>query len=138
MLDQETKDRIARVRAEQSRKKALQRLARDGNCEDKNVRRRLQVIALERGLSHSETSKAAKSMNSLAVFCCAHNVSLDWVAYGDLKGLFRTIQDARVTSPEIEEAQAAEVARLFKRLRPHDRTRLLAGLRQMTGHGRKA
>jgi hypothetical protein len=71
-------------------------------------------------------------------FCTAHNLSFDWVFYGDLKGLFRTVQDARITSPEIEQAQAAEVAQLFKRLPAFRRTSLLNGLRNMTGHGRKA
>jgi hypothetical protein len=136
--DEPLADRIARVTAEQSRGKALKRLERDGSGADKNVRRRLQVIAQERGLSVSEVSKAIRSNPSLMAFCTAHNLSFDWVFYGDLKGLFRTVQDARITSPEIEQAQAAEVAQLFKRLPAFRRTSLLNGLRNMTGHGRKA
>lgn len=123
------KDRIARVTAEQSRKKACQRLARDGNDAEKNIRRRLQVTARERLIPDAEISRALRGQN-LASFCLAHGISMDWVMWGDLKGLFRTVQDARITSPEMEQAQASEVAMLFKRLPPHDRTRLLNGLRQ--------
>jgi hypothetical protein len=131
-------DRIARVAAQQSRAKALQRLERDGNNGNKNIRRRLQVIAQERRLSPSEISKAIRSDASLSAFCTAHNLSFDWVFYGDLKGLLRTAQDARITSPEIVQARADEVARLFKRLPAYDQTRLLNGLRSMAGHGRGA
>ena len=60
-------------------------------------------------------------------------MNLDWVLYGDLKGLLRTVRDARSTTPEAELAQSQEVATLFRQLLPHDRNRLLNGLRNMTG-----
>jgi hypothetical protein len=129
-------DRLARVKAEQSRETALKRLARDGNCTENNIRRRLRVIALERRIPDAEISKALRGQN-LSPFCLAHGISTDWVMYGDLKGLFRTVQDARNTSPEIEEAHAAEVAQLFRRLLPNDKTRMLNNLRQITATERE-
>jgi hypothetical protein len=54
------KDRIARVTAEQSRHNALKRLARDGNNAEKNIRRRLELLALEKCIPKSEITKALR------------------------------------------------------------------------------
>jgi hypothetical protein len=57
------------------------------------MRIRISMIARERGLSDAETAKAMNCGTSAVVeFAEKHDVSLDWLVCGDLKGLLRTVR----------------------------------------------
>ncbi|MGY4570501.1 hypothetical protein [Bradyrhizobium sp. USDA 3256] len=126
-------DRLERIKAQQSHENAFRRLEKDGSTSTANVKRRLALIADERLIRGSEVLKACRSDRAMLDFCVTHAISTDWVFYGDLKGLLRTVRDARSVTPDAEQAQSQEVAALFRQLTPHDRGRLLNGLRNMTG-----
>ena len=69
---------------------ARARLVRDGASSNAAMRRRLSALAAERNLPPAEYAKLVhKRIMASAVheFCRKHNVSLDWLMYGDLKGL---------------------------------------------------
>jgi len=124
--------RIKRVTDEQSRNSAYRRLIKDGGMHTTNIRKRLELIARERCIPSSEISKAMRGQN-LITFCNAHDLSIDWVMGGDLKGLLRTIEWQRSTTPDILQQQSIEIATLFRQLPARDRTKMLNGLRRLVG-----
>jgi hypothetical protein len=67
------------------------------------MRIRISMIARERGLPDSEIAKAMNcgtggghlsdaAFSAVIEFTDKHNVSLDWLLFGDLKGLLRTVR----------------------------------------------
>jgi hypothetical protein len=97
--------------------KARARLVRDGCCTDAAMRRRLLALAAERNLPPAEYAKLMHKrimMKSIQEFCRKHNVTLDWLMDGDLKGLQRMKQWAKenhgmaAVSPELLKAQLRE------------------------------
>ncbi|WP_141340921.1 hypothetical protein [Bradyrhizobium sp. USDA 3458] len=134
---QDFESKIEKIKARQSHENAFKRLQKAGSTSAANVRRRLAVIADERLIPAADVLKALRSGRATLDFCVTHAISTDWVLYGSLSGLLRTVRDARSTTPEVEQAQSQEVATLFRRLSPHDRNRLLNGLRNMTGAASK-
>ncbi|WOH55055.1 hypothetical protein [Bradyrhizobium sp. BWC-3-1] len=131
-ITEEFGSEIEKIKAQQSHENAFRRLKKDGSTARANVKRRLMVIAEERLIPRAEVLKACRSDLDMRDFCVNHAISFDWVFLGNLKGLLRTVREARVTTPEAELAQSQEVATLFRRLTPRDRSRLLNGLRNMT------
>jgi hypothetical protein len=78
------------------RNSAFGRLQEDGASSKDNIRRRILLIAAERGLSHAEI-KPALTCHTLKVvtFMERHHISADWLLTGDLQGL---AAQAKVTS----------------------------------------
>jgi hypothetical protein len=70
-------------------------------------------------------------------FCEQHNVSLDWLLLGDLRGLLRTVQNAQ-PAPEIVEAQKREIVQLLLAMPPARRSKAIAAVREMIGKGSAA
>ena len=102
--------------------RARQRLVRDGCRTDAAMRRRLLVLAAERNLPPAEYAKLMHKrimIKSIQEFCRKHNVSLDWLMDGDLKGLQRMKQWAKedhgmtAVSPELLKAQLREFLRVL-------------------------
>jgi hypothetical protein len=59
----------------------------------RQTRIRISMIARERGLSDAEIAKAMDcGTAALLAFAEKHDVSLDWLVLGDLKGLLRTVR----------------------------------------------
>jgi predicted transcriptional regulator len=57
------------------------------------MRVRISMIARERGLSDAEIAKALNCGTAAVVaFAEKHDISLDWLVCGDLKGLLRTVR----------------------------------------------
>lgn len=125
------RDRLEQVKAQQSHEQAFRRLQKSGSTSGASIRRRLTAFAEERLIPRAEVLKACRSDFAMREFCVNQGISFDWVFLGDLKGLLRTVREARVTTPEVEMAQSQEAATLFRQLTPHDRIRLLNGLRNM-------
>jgi hypothetical protein len=65
----------------------------------RGTRIRIKMIARERGLSDAEIAKAMNCGTAAVVaFAEKHDISLDWLVWGDLKGLLRTVR-ARQQTP---------------------------------------
>ena len=101
------------------------------------VRRRVRAIAEERNLEPAEFAKLMYERISTTyalAFCEKHKVSLDWLLCGDLQGLRRMTQEAKVEPPEMTEAQRKEVTQLFLALSPRMQAVALGCMRElMTG-----
>jgi hypothetical protein len=88
-----------------ARRKAMDRLKRDGALSREAIRRRLQWVAHDRKLAPAEITKAMRTRNIVA-FCKKHGVSLDWVLYGNLQDHPKRSWERRtvLTSDEIRRA----------------------------------
>jgi hypothetical protein len=97
-------------------RKARARLVRDGANSNAAMRRRLLALAPERNLPPAEYAKLLHKrimMKSIHEFCSKHNVSLDWLMDGDLKGLHRMKQWAKEDHGMTADEQRAEIVRLL-------------------------
>ena len=78
--------------ADRAQVKAMARLVRDGCHTNAALRRRVLLLAAERNLPPAEYAKLLHKRvitGSILDFCKKHEVSLDWLMHGDLKGLKR-------------------------------------------------
>jgi hypothetical protein len=57
---------------------------------------RIDLIAHERGLPRSEIKKAKSSDEAQIHFALRHDLSVDWLIFGDLRGLLRMVRWKRV------------------------------------------
>jgi hypothetical protein len=55
----------------------------------KTIRQRVELIANERAIDQAEIAAALASGQRLIDFANMHNLSLDWLAFCDLRGLER-------------------------------------------------
>jgi hypothetical protein len=72
--------------------RARNRLRQDGSSSDDAFRKRVLLLAAERNLPPAEYAKLLHKrvpMKPIKDFCQKHDVSLDWLMDGDLKGLQR-------------------------------------------------
>jgi hypothetical protein len=77
-----------------------ERIARAGLVEDgaqsrDAMHRRLQTIAAEQGIAPEAYRKLLykrPATGDVVGFCVAHDISLDWLLYGDLRGLRRMMR----------------------------------------------
>jgi hypothetical protein len=71
---------------------AYRRMIKMGRSE-KAVRKRILLIAQERGLPKAIVSRALKASvkrgHHLIDFAGAHNINLNWLFFGDIRGLAR-------------------------------------------------
>src|ERR1700686_4117453 len=74
---------------------ACDRLTEDGASSKAAIRKRIALIAAERKLDPSETEELMKGRwlrtFHLRQFAKKHHLSVDWLIFGDLKGLLRTV-----------------------------------------------
>jgi hypothetical protein len=92
---------------------ARNRLRQDGCSSDAAFHRRVLLLAAERNLPAVEFGKLLRKrcpMKPITEFCRKHDVSLDWLMYGDLKGLQRMKQWAKEDPDE-------RIARILRKLR---------------------
>ena len=93
------------------------RLRKDGCSSGAAMRRRVLLLAAERNLPPTEYAKLFHKRvitGSILDFCKKHDVSLDWLMYGDLKGLQRMKRWAK----EDPDVQTARILRKFHALKP--------------------
>jgi hypothetical protein len=137
-MTKEISEEAKKALADLSRTKAIDRLRRDGCCSMDAVRRRVLALAGERDIPPAEFAKLMHkrvSTRAAMAFAEKHKVSLDWLLYGDLKGLQRMTQEAKSEPPEIAEAQRKEVTQLFFALPPRMRTVALGCMRELMTRG---
>ena len=94
-MSNEISEQAKRTLADLPRRKALQRLERDGATSRPAMQRRIQAIAAERSIPPADFHKLMykrPSTQAVMDFCKKHKVSFDWLLCGDLKGLARMEQ----------------------------------------------
>ena len=97
-ISEEAKQALADVR----RRKAIDRLQSDGCASMEAVRRRVRAFAQEQNLQPADYAKLMHKRISTAhamAFSEKYKVSLDWLLYGDLKGLQRMTLERKLCSP---------------------------------------
>jgi hypothetical protein len=138
MSDTEISQEAKTALANAARRKAADRLKRDGAHSLDAIRRRVRAIAEERELQPADIAKLMhkriSTPNALA-FCDKHKVSLDWLLCGDLQGLHRMTKEAKAEPPEMTEAQRKEVTQLFLALSPRMQTVALGCMRELMTRG---
>ena len=96
---------------------ARNRLRNDGCSSDDAFRKRVLLLAAERGFPPAEYAKLMRKrcpMKPITEFCRKHDVSLDWLMDGDLKGLQRMKQWAK----EDPDERCARIIRKLRALTP--------------------
>ena len=94
-MSNEISEQAKRTLADLPRRKALQRLERDGATSTKAVQRRIRAIAEERKIPPADFAKLMhKRISTFTImqFCEKHKISYDWLLCGDLQGLVRIEQ----------------------------------------------
>jgi hypothetical protein len=84
------------------RQAAIDRLTRDGASSTAALQRRVLVLAHERNLCPADYFRLMyKKINTrdFVAFCEKHEVSLDWLMFGDMKALQRMTQERRAGKP---------------------------------------
>jgi hypothetical protein len=114
--------RKARLRTAEGRELAAKaRLAIDGACSTEATQRRILWLAHERKLPPVDIAKAMTcKLHHLADFIKRHDLSYDWLLYGDLKGLLR--MPVKKQSPAI--LTAADIVKLYAELSLEDRRQI--------------
>jgi hypothetical protein len=101
--------------------RARNRLRRDGCSSADAFRHRVLVLAAERDLPPAEYAKLLRKrcpMGPIGKFCKKHDVSLDWLMDGDLKGLQRMKNWERQGNTMTADERWAEIIRKFRALTP--------------------
>jgi hypothetical protein len=132
-MNNEISEEAKRALADVARRKAFDRLERDGAHSTAALQRRVRALAQERNIPAADFHKLMykrPSTPDVMVFCEKHKVSYDWLLCGDLKGLQRMtserklcnqavptadglMQKYRNLSPELQAIVAREVDRLL-------------------------
>jgi len=119
-MTKEISEEAKKAIADLGRRKAIDRLQRDGCCSMDAVRRRVLALAAERNIPPAEYAKLmykrVSTPHALA-FSEKHKVSLDWLLYGDLKGLHRMTQWAKA-EPAVTIMTAEKVGEVYLQLTP--------------------
>jgi hypothetical protein len=133
-MDNEISEEAKQALADVKRRKAIDRLQSDGCASMEAVRRRVLAFAQEQNLQPADYAKLMHKRISTAhamAFSEKYKVSLDWLLYGDLKGLQRMTREAKATPPEIPEAHRKEIIQLFSALTPQKQVMGLYLLREL-------
>jgi hypothetical protein len=139
MSDKEISHEAKTALANAARRKAADRLERDGAHSMDAIRRRVRAIAQERNLQPADIAKLMHKRIStphVVAFCEKHKISMDWLLCGDLKGLQRMTCEAKAQQAETMEAQRQEIVRLFLTLPARLQPTALAGIREVAERSR--
>jgi hypothetical protein len=104
-MNNDISEEAKRAIADDARRRAADRLDRDGRRSTDAVRRRVLALAAERNLAPAEFAKLLHkriSASAAVDFGDKHKVSLDWLLSGDLQGLQRMTKEAK-TAPLAEQ-----------------------------------
>ena len=138
-MSNEISEEAKRALADNAKRRAIDRLERDGAHSSDALRRRVRALAEERNIPPADYAKLLmhKRVNDRAihVFCEKYKVSYDWLLCGDLRGLQRMAQNAFADRPEISEAERKEVVSLYCALSPRYRAAALGCLRELMTRG---
>jgi hypothetical protein len=113
-ISEEAKKSLANV----ARRKAFDRLEKDGAHSTAALQRRVRALAEERNIPTTDIHKLMykkPSTHSVMVFCEKYKVSYDWILCGDLRGLQKMSQSARTDQAERKEV-ASRMVEKYSRL----------------------
>ena len=133
-MKDEISEEAKRAIADGARRKAADRLNRDGAHSMDAIRRRVRAIAQERNLQPADIAKLMHKRiitGHAVAFCEKHKISMDWLLCGDLKGLQRMACEAKAQQAETVEAQRQEIVRLFLALSPRMQAVALGCVREV-------
>ncbi len=131
-MNQDISEEAKKALADVNRRKAIDRLQRDGCASMDAVRRRVLAIAAERNLQPAEFAKLLHKRVSTRVaiaLCDKHKISLDWLLYGDLKGLQRMTQAAKAEPRALSEEDWSEFIGLVGKIEPQRLSHVLKYMR---------
>jgi hypothetical protein len=137
-MTNEISEEANRTLADLPRRKALQRLERDGATSRPAVQRRILALAAERSIPPADFHKLMykrPSTKAVMVFCKKYKVSFDWLLCGDLQGLHRMTKEVKATPPEMTEAQRKEVTQLFLVLSPRMQAVAIGCIQELLARG---
>jgi hypothetical protein len=103
-MTNEISEEAKRAIAENRRRKAFDRLERDGAHSTAALQRRVRALAQERNIPAADFHKLMykrPSTPDVMVFCEKHKVSYDWLLCGDLKGLQRMISEHKLCNQAV-------------------------------------
>jgi hypothetical protein len=132
-MTNEISEEAKRTLADLPRRKALQRLERDGATSRPAMQRRILALAAERSIPPADFHKLMykrPSTKAVMVFCKKHKVSFDWLLCGDLKGL-QSMKQCKKQGMTPDE-QRAEILRLWFLLPLEMQQIAIHRIRQMT------
>jgi hypothetical protein len=135
VMNNEISEETKRALADLPRRRAAERLDRDGSHSTAAVQRRVRVLAQERNIPPADFAKLMHKRiltQHVMAFCEKHKVSYDWLLCGDLQGLRRMTQEAKATPSEMTEALRKEVTRLFLALSPKMQAAALGCMQELT------
>jgi hypothetical protein len=120
-MNNEISEEAKRALADNARRKAIDRLERDGAHSNAAVQRRVLALAAERNIPPADYAKLMHKRiitEAVLAFCKKYNISIDWLMCGDLKGLQR-MKHERVFQPVPAPAATAErLAEKYRNLSP--------------------
>jgi hypothetical protein len=133
-MNNEISEEAKRTLADLPRRKALQRLERDGATSRPAMQRRILALAAERSIPPADFHKLMyKRINTRDVmaFCEKHKISFDWLLCGDLKGLRRMTEEAKGTSSGSLDGRIVQLGRSFDALPPEKQKLALLVLQEL-------
>jgi hypothetical protein len=132
-MNQDISEEAKKALADVNRRKAIDRLQRDG-CESMDmVRRRVLAIAGERNLPPAEYAKLMYkrvSTRHAMAFAEKHKISLDWLLCGDLHGLARMTK--RQKEAVVDDTPYRELLSAFGKLDRAGRKAIVSYLQTQT------
>jgi hypothetical protein len=133
-MNNEISEEAKRTLADLPRRKALQRLERDGATSRPAMQRRILALAAERSIPPADFHKLMykrPSTQAVIDFCKKHKVSVDWLLCGDLKGLRRMTEEAKGTSSGSLDGRIVQLGRSFDALPPEKQKLALLVLQEL-------
>jgi hypothetical protein len=112
-MNNEISEEAKRALADNARRKAIDRLERDGAHSNAAVQRRVLALAVERDIPPADYAKLMHKRiitENMLAFCKKHKVSIDWLMCGDLKGLQRMKQGRAAPAPESLQEKLARLS----------------------------
>jgi len=130
-ISQEAKDALANL----SKRKARERLRRDGAVSPEATRRRIRAFAIEKAIPSAKITKLMKgrlTMPRLVQFSKDYKVSLDWLLYGDLRGLIRMTRRQKEAEAVVDDTPYRELLAAFGKLDRAGRKAVVSYLQTQT------
>jgi hypothetical protein len=135
VMTSDISDEAKKAIADGARRRAADRLDRDGRRSTDAVQRRVRALATERNLAPADYAKLLHkriSMSGAVDFWEKHKVSLDWLLSGDLQGLQRMTQEAKA-APPVEKSDAyRDLLEAFGKLDSAGRRAIVSYLKTQT------
>src|ERR1700730_18820911 len=94
-MTKDISDEAKRAIADAPRRRAFDRLHRDGGTSTPAMRRRIEAFAIEKGIPPTKIAKLMRgrtTVHHVAQFCEEQHVNADWLLAGALRGLLDTVK----------------------------------------------